>query len=230
MPRPPPRLVVLLVVAGLLAVAAAYRLFFWPSGPSDRDVASSDPARRAQAVDELGRQQTAGAAQRLALLVRDPDPTVAARAVLALAQHARPEDRPVFRAGLSDARPEVREAAAVAVGRCGADDQVQVLVTALTTDRDPRVRGAAALALPQLLVTEPAMTALVSAMRDPDPLVRARAAGAVKQVLGLDFVFDAAGPAEEREKMIRQVESFWPTRYHKYVQYQQRQRGEGARR
>ncbi len=85
---------------------------------------------------------------------------------------------------LTDAEPQLRHRAALAIGRVGLIDGVEPLTLAL---RDPEVevRQMAAFSL-GLIGHETAAEALVAAMEDPEPIVQGRAAEALGRIGAVD--------------------------------------------
>jgi hypothetical protein len=137
----------------------------------------SPPALRAQAIRALGRSRGVPAAKVVGWS-RDPDPQVAGAAVLVSAELA---DRTVIKAGATAAAPEVRQAAALAIGFTQ-DAALVPLLGSLLRDPVPRVRMHAALGLLSfaLDVATPVMKANLGsdyralfinalARRDPQP-------------------------------------------------------------
>lgn len=97
---------------------------------------------RGLALRALGRSRTLPAA-RLATLARDPEVAIRTAAVLVSAELP---DRQIVRAGAADPAPDVRRAAALAVG-FGQDPSVLPLLDRLLVDPAPHVRSAAAMSL-----------------------------------------------------------------------------------
>lgn len=79
----------------------------------------------------------------LTKLVADPDPTIRARAALAIGRVGLAAGVPPLETTLTDTDPDVRQLAAFALGLIGDKSAVPALTTALQ-DADPRVRGRAA--------------------------------------------------------------------------------------
>lgn len=130
-------------------------------------------------------QQDAITAMRKALV--DPDESVRRTAAGRLAEVGllnAPLQSDLVRA-LADRAPDVRRAAALALGRGGAADPhtIRAITSLLHDDRDPTVRQAAADALGSLEEAgEPAVPVLIAALRDRAPSVRASAAGALGEI------------------------------------------------
>ena len=153
------------------------------SGPVAALVEADADARvRALAAELLDDADPAAAALGLPVGARDPDAGVRAAAMRAIGGR---EDGDAYRAllaaGLADASPEVRRAAARSAGWL---DQTQLYgaVAELLSDADAEVRLSALHAAARLdgarLAADPALTALVA---DPDPRVSRAALGARRE-------------------------------------------------
>jgi cyclophilin family peptidyl-prolyl cis-trans isomerase/HEAT repeat protein len=172
---------------------------------------SPEPARRAAALTVLAQLAPPGTSTLAAGLLSDPDPEVAARAAFALGQLADPEAERALRSALrtpasrspavlralgrvgtasaaedvaallADRSPELRSAAAFALGLLGKRHPAAGLVrhapllSPLIGDPVAEVRAGAAYALMRLPGSVAAI-ALIPALGDRDPEVRANAA------------------------------------------------------
>jgi HEAT repeat protein len=191
----------LLAVTFLLAAVVAAR-WLAPSRGSAAASASTDP--RLSQVDRLAAD---GDWSALAGRAASVDEAVAIAAVRALGRGGRGSVAYAERA-LSDARPSVRCAAAVALAQAGTRQQADAVAGVLDRDTDPTVRGAAATALGRLRAFDH-MEHLFAAMDDPDATVRARAARAVERITGIRFRFDPLGPRAQRLKAIEAHRRDW---------------------
>ncbi|MBI1373275.1 MAG: hypothetical protein GC159_11130 [Phycisphaera sp.] len=181
------------IFVGLRGEADAVRI---PTKPGDSEL-----------VKQLTPDQSTKTLTRYA---SDPDTRVAKRAVLMLANPARPEAVPVVFAVARDPRPEVREAAVAGLGSFHRDDVDRNKVAAiLAEDHAAEVRAAAARSLGTLQAWE-GMPALVKALRDDDLAVRRSAYGAIKKMLGRDYGYVAEDTPAANAAAIRKIETVWP--------------------
>jgi HEAT repeat protein len=118
-------------------------------------------------------------------LLRDDDPAVRSRAVLALGQIGEPSSLPDLEIAAQDASAEPRASAAFALGLVADASRAPILVT-LAEDASPTVRAAAAEALGRLHVPSTAPV-VIKLLDDADMPVRAAAALAA-------WKFDDPGP------------------------------------
>ena len=125
------------------AGAAAKELLAVADGPASPDL-------RALAIRALGRAAPAG---KLAAWGRDPE--VAVRRAAVLASSALAADRKLISSGAADRAPEVRHAAALAIG-FAQDPALLPALDALLVDAAPKVRTAAALSLLSFAVDQAA--------------------------------------------------------------------------
>ncbi|MEX2671548.1 MAG: HEAT repeat domain-containing protein [Phycisphaeraceae bacterium] len=148
-----------------------------------------DPDRRRRAVNTLASAPWGGEATYLRtyrLLVDDPDPTVRAACLRALARHGYPSDVSAITPYLRDRTSFVRWEAAMALERLHHPDAVDPLVATLREDEDADVRLAAARALgqyPQDRVFE----TLVGALNDRQYSVVRQAARSLRLLTGADI-------------------------------------------
>jgi HEAT repeat protein len=189
-------------------------VIWWRSGTSDRQLIrqlqSQEATDRFAAIRGLEESGSQRANKAISERVQDPEPKVAGRAVLALGNIGGPANITLLEKGLSDSRPAVREASAVALGRC--DPQVPIvaagLIKLLNEDDTAAVRAAAATALGTRKVRD-AVPALIEALSDESPDVRSRAGAAIQQISGRAFGFPVYAPPEAREVVIQNIEDWW---------------------
>lgn len=152
-------------------------------------LSDEEPQVRAAAAEALGKtgHGSATAVPQLVLLVRDPDATVRLKAIEALPNVARDTSvvEPLLVA-LSDSAPEVRRAAAGALGMLGTSTSRSVAALARTlTDSSPAVRAAAALALAKIgPPARDSRVALLAARRDSSAKVRRVVEDALRRIAG----------------------------------------------
>lgn len=200
--------VVLLVIAVVLLLSAAFR-----GGREDvsSDAASARSRGRPRAVQDSADGPPEGTEEALRAALGHPDPRVAARAVRTVGRRNRRDSLPHLKRSLRDSRPQVRAAAADAMGKFRLRESVDVnTLTGLLDDPDEtvEVRAAAARGLGRMRIWQ-AMPSLVDALEDPDPLVRGRAGAAVRRILGVDFGFRADASPAARERAVRKIQSSW---------------------
>ena len=194
-------------------------------GCSRKSTQSPDPAERIKAVEKLEQDKTPDAVQAIAPLVRDLDVKVACRAVLALGRTQRAEAVAHIKAAATDARPEVREAAAHAMGELREQADVPVLLdTVRNAVENENVRAAAAKSLGRLDVWD-AMPTLLDAMADPSAKVRGQAYAAVRMIMQRDFGFRAEGPDAERQRIINRIRKEYPSMEARHADYVRRMKG-----
>ena len=136
-------------------------------------VGSGDARSRALAARGLGALKDPSALELLLPLVRDPDETVAAYALRALAASGDLRATSAAGGALAAASDVVRHEALRALASLPADPALRQRVVALVADRDPWLRAAAFGALAR---TSGEDFALVLSGLDPDPDFRVRAA------------------------------------------------------
>ncbi len=201
------RLPILLFVAGLLlAILLAANLLRGCGGP-DSSLKSDRAEDRIEAIDRLADEGSARA-EAIARAIQDPDPRVAARAVLALGRVGGTSQAPVLAQAGTDQREVVREAAVTAMGLMGEADQAGALRRTLATDPSSKVRAAAARALGRMRHLE-SSPALIEALEDESEDVRRLAYASIRRLWGFDFAFDAGGTLAEREKTLRFIRTYW---------------------
>ncbi len=194
------RLCVLLGAAGVVAIALIVR---WAMR-SDSDLAGLSP--EAARIERLRRR---GDLDALSAETRNPDTGTAVLAAQALARMG-PSAAGHVEAALADARPRVREAAAIALGRVAGRRKAGRLAQLLREDDSANVRAAAARALNEARAYEE-MDALLQGMSDDSPLVRRWSGQAVEQITGMSFGYDPEAPAPQRQRAITQVRDLWPS-------------------
>ena len=185
------RLKILTVVALLLAGGAAWRWLLC----GDQTISHLDPEtarierlRRKGDVVALAREMSNGDVK-AAGLAADAMGRLGAAAV------------PHLREAMRNPRPEVRGRAALALARASGRDEAALLAETATQDKSASVRAMAATALGDAYAyTE--LDTLMQALEDPDESVRRRAAQAIVRVTGVDFIFRAEAPPEQRRKII----------------------------
>lgn len=173
------------IVADLVDAAAA------PTpGEAARDAFDTyDADARRRAVSRLAGAPFGGEAPYLKLyrlLLDDPDPTVRAAAIRALAQHGQPRDAPAIAATLEDENDFLQWEAAKALQRLHHPEVVGALIRVVVEADDVDVRMAAARALgqyPQPRVFD----VLVGALDDVDYGVVQAAADSLRTLTGRDF-------------------------------------------
>lgn len=195
-------------VLGLLVI------LWWTSGTSERQLLkqlrTGNPEERYAAIRGLAEKDSRKANAAITEHIQDAEPRVAGRAVLALGTMRRDANVELLEKGLADARPEIREASAIALGRLDVKMAVRTegLIRILDTDESASARMAAATALGQRKVRD-GMPALIAALEDDDPEVRSRAAGAIREISGKPFGFPSRGDPEARAAIIKQIKAWW---------------------
>ena len=200
--------VVLLVMAVALLLSAAFR---GGRGDGGSDAASALSGGRPRAVQGSAGASPEGTEEALLTALGHPNPRVVARAVRIVGRRNRRDSLPHLEQSLRDSRPQVRAAAAAAMGKFRLRESVDVnTLTTLLDDPDEagEVRAAAAQSLGRMRIWQ-AMPSLVDALEDPDPLVRGRAGASVRRMLGVDFGFRANASLADRERAVRKIRSSW---------------------
>ena len=149
----------------------------------------SDADRRQDAVRRIAAAQWGGNPKILPLyrlLLTDPDSTVRAAAVSALARHGGPEDADAVAAQLAQPAPFLRWEAAKALRRLPGEQTVSPLLNALLEDEDAGTRVAAAEALGRYQRRD-VYEALRRALLDADFAVVAAAAESLATLTGEDL-------------------------------------------
>ena len=134
--------------------------------------------------------------------------------VVRLAMYALADSGPVgvphIERAIRDDRPQVREAAAAALGRAAGRDRSGLLAEVVSKDTAANVRATAASALGQMRAYNE-METLITALEDSDRMVRSRANAAINRITGVHFKFRADDPLKERNKAIAMIRRLWPT-------------------
>jgi len=198
----------LVAVAAVLAIVTGWHYGFRASEPAVERLQSESPSERIEAVEDLGRSESAAAAKALAKAAQDADPSVACRAIVALGHRGRPDNLPLLEEAAQDPRVAVREAAVVALGRSASEAQRKMLRGAMASDPAPTVRAAAARGL-GMNAHWPDMPYLLDALEDPSEAVRRDAGAAVRRIWQLDFGFRANDPPEVRRIVAGKIRGAW---------------------
>jgi HEAT repeat protein len=173
--------------AGKAGKAARASVFRAPPLPRTleaalRDVVSTKPAVRADALRDLARHAGPDASEEAAArgaeilrafetALRDAAPEVRAAAALGLADARAKEALPALLVAVEDESGHVRQMAITALGELGDSRATERLRRALSDPR-PEVRFQAAIAFPRVCVARgDAIEALVRATEDSDPMV-----------------------------------------------------------
>jgi HEAT repeat protein len=173
-----------LVAFGVAAVLLA-GLFHWYM---NREPASKEPPELRRITQAERKKDVAT----IAAAVKDPDATVAVRAVDALGNIGDPSLYQHLQPALRDNREQVREAAMRNYAFVGDRNNVQAVSSALSSDASPAVRMAAASTLGALRTTsEPALQSLIRGLYDRDSSVRLASISALQNIFaGIRFNYD----------------------------------------
>ena len=212
MTRIPGRLAVLIAFAALLLGGVVWT-FARPddSLPRDPRAARIERYRREGNVDALARE------------VGNADVETARWAVQALGHLGKDAVKHVEQA-LRDPRPQVREAAAVALGRLSDLSSAALLAEVVRNDKSANVRASAVSALGRMYAHEQ-MEALFDGMEDRSSLtVRRRAYAAYYRITGVGVNFRAEDPLPERRQAVEKLRDLWPRIKPRVIQYYQRKR------
>jgi HEAT repeat protein len=147
----------------------------------------------------------------LARLAASDDLAVAQEAVRALGT-AGPQGRPHLVEALADARPPVRVATVLALGRADDGESEARLADAARRDKAPDVRAAAVTILGRRLAHRQ-MPTLIDALEDPDPLVRRRAAEAFRRITGMGLATErlkTGGSGSDTGAVAAELRAMWP--------------------
>jgi len=202
------RLIVLAAVAAVGAVVLV-AVYWKPSMAALlRAARSGETQSRLAAIGQLERAPSAETANALASMAQDADTPVALRSLGTLGRLRRADALPQMKAAMKDARPEVREAGALALGNLGRRTHPQTLVEALRSDPSPEVRAAAARGIGLVYYWE-GMPDLMNALNDSSEDVRRNAGAAVHRLWRADFLYRADDPPQERAQRIALIRSMW---------------------
>ena len=166
--------------AAVVLVIAAFVLFGGPGDPAD-DLANGAGEVRIEAIHRLSERNDAQSAQVLSRYVRDQDTQVATQSLLALSRMKSQGDSGSLAQALRDNRPEVREAAIVALAPRDPGAVRQVLTDPREKDQ-VRATAVAELGAQQNWESMPDM---IKAMNDPSEEVRKAAYNSVLTILGV---------------------------------------------
>jgi HEAT repeat protein len=218
-----------LTIGGVVAALAVFALW---RGLRDDGSGETDPALR-----RVAKMEAKADVDALAAVARSGSAAESARALAGLASvgsgprrgtanwEAIERARAAIRGSIADPRPEVRAAAARALGAVSATPaDVGELRTALAKDPAPDVRRAAANAIGEMLSWD-GTTELVAALDDADPLVRQSAYTAVFRITGTKFKYDADGNRDERRVAMAQIRRELPRIKPAHDDYLRRLRG-----
>ena len=207
-----------------LALLAGYWVF--QPDPVDELSSSDRDARRGAVAAMSASADKPSGVRRIAEAVKHENPTVACRALRALAAGSganKPlseEGRKVAEAAARDSRPVVCVAAVQVLEATTPplpeDTAVPETVLKVLVEADePSVRAAAARALGKFQYWR-AMEPLLDAMADDSAEVRGAAGRAVRQILGLDYGFRAEASLPDRQAALARLRSGWRSskRYH----------------
>jgi HEAT repeat protein len=186
------RLLALSVIALVLVVAVVWQ--------ATRERRSDGPPPSSPAMERIDTLRREGNVEGLARETSAADVEVARRAAASLG-YLGAEAVPHLEQALKDSRHEVREAAAVALGRTAAADPVSLLGTAAREDPSANVRAAAVTALGKVRAVSE-MDAILGALDDEDQTVRERASAAVTRILGRRYETYLDGSPKERHQAV----------------------------
>ena len=151
------------------------------------------------------------------LLIDDPDPTVRAACIQALALHGSADDVPLIIPRLRDQFTFVRWHAAKALQQLHHTDAPQPLMRTLQTDEDPDVRAAAAAALGQY-PSRPVLDVLIGALNDRDFAIVSAAHDSLTMLTGQQLSRQAADWLQwsnrNRDQLFEQQQPYTFQPYH----------------
>lgn len=206
------RLVVLIIFAAALLAGVVLK-FTW----RDRD----NPLPRDPRAARIEQYRREGNIIALSGELDNADVETARRAVQALGHLGQEAVKHVERA-IGDPRPEVREAAAAALGRLGDQNSAPLLAETVRNDKSANVRAAAASALGRMYAYEQ-MEALLDAMVDSNTTVRRRAYAAWYRIAGVGREFHA-DDLQSCRRVAEELRDLWPVIKPRVVQYRERKR------
>ena len=187
----------LLILIGATIVLAAVVVWQWTGGSDE----AGDAFRRIEKLANNGDQ--AGLAAEAAV----KDVQAACRAVRAMGRVGR-KAMGGIRVAMKDKRPEVRQAAVIAVSHAGGEKETPTLSTVVAADDSPAVRAAAALSLGRMRAYTEIET-LLNALADDDENVRRRANAAIEKIIGAGVSFKASDLPENRRQKIAELRALW---------------------
>lgn len=205
------RLVVLIIIAAVLLAGV-----IWTFARRDNPLPRDPGAAR---IEQYRREGNISA---LAAELDNADVRTARKAVQALGHLGKEAVKHVERA-IGDLRPQVREAAAAALGRLNDLNSAPLLAETVRSDKSANVRASAASALGRMYAHEQ-MEALLDAMGDSNTTVRRRAYAAYYRITGVGRDFDADDPLPKRRRALQDLREFWPTIKPYIIRYYQRKR------
>ena len=212
------RLLVLVCVAVVLGGTAVFRFTRSDERRLVQQLRSGGKEGRIEAIHGLEKVGSSGAADAIASVIGDSDTQAACHAVIALGRMPTQHLQSI-EAAARDSRPEVRRAAATAMGHLGdRADPGKLLVMLGNKTEDNGVRAAAARSLGRLNVFE-AMPALIEALDDASPAVRARANTAIMRIMEINLRFRANDPPKKRQAAIARIRNLYPkmAKKHAYI-------------
>lgn len=190
--------------AGLLAATVLALAAGCGESPADQ-LESGDRRARLEALGELAENGGGGALEAAAEAIRHDDLLTARMAVQAVERMHRRKVIEVLTEAIRDPRPEIREEAALALGRTRDPESADVLEARLRYDSSPKVRAAAATAMGRLGKRELVDCLVKAALREEDLRVQSCAVGAVEKLMFVRFGYDSRASRKEREKALERM-------------------------
>jgi hypothetical protein len=137
--------------------------------------------------------------------VQHQDTTVAVNALAAIGRSGKSEYAPKAQQALSDVRPEVREAAVVALSKMDGEQDAGQVLQLFTPSQPEPVRTAVAQYIGRKQCWD-GFPQIIKGLRDPDAEVRAMAYAAFKKMMRRDYHFNPYGDPAERERVVQGIE------------------------
>ena len=212
MAQEPRRLAVLIACAGFLLAG-----LIWTFARRDGSLPDDPRARR---IEQYRRE---GNVDGLAKDLDSADTETARRAVQALGHLGKKAVKHVERA-VEDPRPQVREAAAAALGRLNDQSSSALLAEVAREDESASVRASAVSALGRMYACEQVEVLFDAMEKDDDTTVRRRAYAAYYRISGVGIDFRPDASLEARREVVEELRKLWPVIKPRVVQFRRRKR------
>lgn len=222
------RLLLLVLIGIALPLAAAVVWRFATTGGGNAEVEAEAEAEVDPIAARIEQHRRNGDTAALARETSSADVKAVRLAMYALVDSG-PAGLPHIERAIRDDRPQVREAAAAALGRAAGRDRSGLLAEVVSKDTAANVRATAASALGRMRAYNE-METLMVALEDSDVTVRRRANAAINRITGVHFKFRADDPKDKRSKAIATLRELWPIMKPNMERYYTRQRDKGRER
>jgi len=193
-------------VVGIGAAAAAAAIVL-AARPWRADVGGGAPEDRVRSVCRAADREGAKAADALAdAALADPSPLVRQAALVALGRLAPPECRDCVEKATRDGAPEVRAAAAAALGAYPDEAAADRLGAMVRRDPEARVRKGAATGLARHRSAKALVWLMEAGEQEPSAEVLAHVVAKIYERLGMRYIGATQAPDDARANLLSVIE------------------------